>query len=146
MPAALAGRVVSAMSVDPSAASCTASGSGTKGLYWMLSPCEPKHRAATQELIARSSIGEPAAVNAACLKLQTLGVGAKLSGITIRSAQEQVLYVAPKSSWPIAKKRSCEWSAQSGGLASTLPPWAGTTTSEQACFSSQPRNWFSAFV
>src|SRR6266568_2912388 len=146
MPCALAGRVVSATSVAPPAASCTASGSATWELYWMLSPCDPRHRPATQEFIALASMGDPAAVNAAFLSAQTFGVGAKLSGITIRSAQEQALNVAPKSSWPIAKKRSCEWSVQSGGLASTLPPCAGTTTSEQGCFWSQPRNWFSTAV
>ena len=122
---ALAGSVVSATSAAPLAASCTASGSATSGLYWMLSPRDPRHRCATQEAMARSSIGEPAAENAAFLNEQTLGVGAKLSGITIRSAQEQVLKVAPKSSWPIAKTLSCEWSAQLGGLASTFAALRG---------------------
>src|SRR6266851_2098943 len=146
MPWTLAGRVVSATSVRPPAASCTASGSGTCELYWMVSPCEPRHSPATQEFMALPRIGDPAAVNAAFLSLQAFGVGAKLSGITSRSAQEQELKVAPKSSWPIAKKRSCEWSVHTGGLASTLPPCAGTTTSEQGWFWSQPRNWFSSTV
>src|SRR5574340_1577963 len=100
MPWTLAGRVVSATSVRPPAASCTASGSGTCELYWMVSPFDPVHSPATQEFIARASIGDPAAVNAAFFSGQTFGVGAKLSGITIRSAHEQVLNVAPKSSWP----------------------------------------------
>src|SRR6266581_3982486 len=82
MPCALAGRVVSATSVAPPAASCTASGSATWELYWMLSPCDPRHRPATQEFIALASMGDPAAVNAAFLNEQTFGVGAKLSGTT----------------------------------------------------------------
>src|SRR5215813_7909384 len=96
--------------------------------------------------MALSSIGEPVALNAAFLNGQALGVRAKLSGITSRSAQEQALKVEPKSSQACAKVASCEWSLQLGGLASTLPPCAGTTTSEQRCFWSQPRNWFSVTV
>src|SRR5215472_8527773 len=89
MPWALAGRVVSATSVSPPAASWTASGSATWELYWMGSPCEPWHSPATQEFIARASMGDPAAVNAAFWNGHAAGVAAKLSGTTIRSAQEQ---------------------------------------------------------
>src|SRR6516225_8408458 len=146
MPWTLAGRVVSAMLVSPPFASATASGSGICELYWMVSPWLPRHSPDTQEFMALASIGDPAAENAAFLNLQTFGVGAKVSGTTSRLPQEQVLKFALKASWPIAKVRSCVWSLQTGGLASTLPPCAGTITSEQAWFWSQPRNWFSTTV
>src|SRR5215475_14612976 len=110
MACALAGRLVSATSLTPWAVSCTASGSATFELYWIVSPCLPRHSPATQEFMALSSIGEPVALNAAFLNGQALGVRAKLSGITSRSAQEQALKVEPKSSQACAKVASCEWS------------------------------------
>src|SRR5215470_2010293 len=112
----------------------------------MVIPWDPAHSAATQEFMARVSIGEPAALNTAFRNGQLDAVRANFSGTTIRCFHEQIKPVAsvlPKSTLPIAvpepKPRvSWVWSSQFGGLVSRFPPCAGTMTSEHGRVLRQP--------
>src|SRR5215468_3873640 len=86
---ALAGRVVSATSTMPLAASCSAWGSWVSELYEMARGFVPPHRPDSHCTMALAIIGEPAAVNWVLVSGQPVTAGEKCSGITIRSRQEQ---------------------------------------------------------
>src|SRR5579875_3849468 len=98
----------------------------------------------------RASSGAPSAANWKFFVGQFVGVGAKLSGTTIRSCQ---LHAPPSelsiAYWPSMNEVSSLWSAQltSGDVGEEpgfwTPPQFGTTTIEQRCDRSQPRKLFS---
>ena len=97
--------------------------------------------------MARAIIGDPATLNCEFFNGQAAGVGANFSGITIRVSHEHCPCEVLNASWPMAEPpMSALWSVHCGGVTNTLPPCAGTTTSEHGWFWSQPRNWFSSEV
>ncbi len=135
------------MSSAPDMKSSRASGSLCAESYWMLIGSAPVHSRDCHDDIALASIGEPITEKLALATGQSVGVGAKYSGITILSRHEQepvslLNAMAPMSDCPV----SWLWSRQCAGDSKTLPPCAGTTTSEHGLPVSQPSCWSSSAV
>src|SRR5215467_5250392 len=99
MPWASAVRVVSATSVESLPSSWSAWGSATVVSSAIVIPWDPAHSAATQEFIARVSIGDPDTLNTGFRNGQLFAVRANVSGTTIRFAHEQAQSCEPKD-WP----------------------------------------------
>src|SRR5579859_6043629 len=113
----------------------------------MVIPFLPAHRPVSHCCMATASMGEPAVLKAALRGGQPVGTGAKCSGTTIRSFQEQPPVAAKNvlnaSAVPDSPKPwSPLWSAQLLGW----PPCPGTITREQGWFWSQPSEEFSSDV
>ena len=107
----------------------------------MVRPLGPVQSAASHWAMARAIMGDPAMLNRAFFSGQAAGVGANFSGTTIRVSHEHCPCAVLNASWPTAEPpMSTLWSVHFGGVTNTLPPCAGSTTSEQEWFWSHPRN------